>query len=47
MIDLYTLFEVGGNLSPAYAQNDGVHLTGAAYAIWAKEINKKIREMGL
>ncbi|HTI12514.1 MAG TPA: GDSL-type esterase/lipase family protein [Puia sp.] len=44
-IDLYRLFEDHGYLRPEYAQADGYHLTGAAYKLWAEEIQKKLREI--
>lgn len=44
LIDTYAHFSDGNGLLAAEYTNDGVHLTGAAYAQWVKLINQHISE---
>ncbi len=42
-IDLYSKFELNGEINPKYVISDGIHLTGPAYAVWTEILRPYIQ----
>jgi lysophospholipase L1-like esterase len=47
ILDLNPVLCANGTLLPAFAQEDGIHLTPEAYLIWKQQVLKMITEAGL
>jgi len=43
-LDVYAVFvEGGGNVRPGLLSDDGVHLAGRGYEVWAQEVEKSLK----